>query len=385
MSAKSFMRTALLAGAAFLAAVGTAHSQGAPIKIGSFLAATGGASFLGDPEMKTLKLYVDLINKQGGVLGRQLELVAYDTGGDAKQAATFVKRLLEEDKVDAIVGGTTTGETMAVIPLVEAAGVPLVSLGGGNPIVEPAKKWVFKTPHSDRMAVEKIYYDMKNNGIVKVAIIGGPGAFDQSCRAQAKAVAPKWGMTVVADETYGGSDTDVTPQLTKIKNTVGVQGIVGCGFGAITSITAKNYKQLGMKLPFYFNHGVGSKQFIDGAAGAAEGIRLPAAALLVAEQLPANDVQKAVAMDYMKTYTGHYKEPVSTFGGHAYDGLMLVVEAMKRANSTDKAKVRDEIEKTKNFIGADGIFNMSPTDHMGLDLKSFKMLEVRNNNWTLLY
>jgi branched-chain amino acid transport system substrate-binding protein len=374
---------ALAAGAA-LAFTAAAHAQ-QPIKIGSFLAVTGPASFLGDPEAKTLRLYVDKVNKEGGVNGRKLELVVYDSAGDAKQAATFARRLIEEDKVDIIIGGSSTGETMAVVPLAEEAEIPFISLAGASVIVEPVKKWVFKMPHSDRMAVEKSYEDMKKRGLTSVAVIGGSGGFDQSCRKEAAAMAPKYGMKVVADETYAATDSDMSPQLTKIKNAPGVQAIFGCGFGAPTSITARNWKQLGMtNIAFYFNHGVGSQQFIDGAGGGAEGVRVPVAALLVAEQLPASDPQKQIGLDYIAAYKAAYNQPISTFGGHAYDGFHIALAAIKRAGGTDKAKVRDELEKTKGFNGVDGLYNMTPQDHMGLTLESFKMVEVKDNGWKLL-
>ncbi len=366
--------------------LGAGSAQAADaIKVGSFLAITGPASFLGDPEAKTLKLYVDLINKEGGVLGRKIELTVYDSAGDAKQAATFARRLIEEDKVDIIVGGSSTGETMAVVPMVEEAQIPFISLAGANVIVEPVKKWVFKTPHSDRMAVEKIYADLNKEKLASIAIIAGSGGFDQSCRKEAIDQAKKLGIQVLADETYAATDTDMTPQLTRIRNNAGVQAVLNCGFGAAPVIVARNFRQLGMTLPFYFSHGVASKQFIDGAGGAAEGIRLPVAALLVAAQLSDSDPQKKVAQGYIDTYTKAHKEAVSTFGGHAYDGLMIAVEAIKRAGGTDKAKVRDEIEKTKGFIGADGLFNMSAADHMGLTPDSFKMVVVKDGNWKLLY
>ncbi|MBM3558196.1 MAG: ABC transporter substrate-binding protein, partial [Alphaproteobacteria bacterium] len=314
------------------------------------------------------------------------ELVVYDSAGDAKQALAFAKRLIDDDKVDIIVGGSTTGETMAVVPVANQEEMPFISLAGAAVVAEPVKerKYIFKMPHSDRLAVQKIYEDMKPRGIVNVAIIAGSGGFDQSCRKNAQELAPRYGMKVVADETYAPTDTDVTPQLTKIKNTAGLQGIVGCGFGGVTSITAKNYRQLGMTTPFYFNHGVASKQFITGAAGGAEGMRLPVAALLVAAQLPDSDPQKAPGLAYTKVYRDAHKEDVSGFGGHAYDGLMIAIDAIKRANSVDKKKVRDAIEQTRNFIGVDGIYNMSADDHNGLDTASFKMVEVKNGDWSIL-
>ena len=376
------MMKKLVAGAALtMAAFGTFAAE--PIKIGSVLSVTGPAAFLGDPELKTLQQYVDEINKKGGVIGRQLQLVHYDDGSDANKANGFAKRLIDDDKVDVLVGGTTTGATMSMVPLVEKAGVPFISLAGAVVIIEPVKKFVFKTPHTDRMAAEKVFEDMKKRGISKVALLSETSGFGQSGKKETEGVAAKYGITLVASETYGPKDTDMSPQLTKIKTTPGVQAVFIFGLGQGPAIATKNYKQLGVTLPLYHAHGVASEEFIKLAGPAAEGVRLPAAALLVADKLPANDPQKKVAVDYTKAFQEKWKTDVSTFGGHAYDGLMIAVEAIKRANSTDKAKVRDALEATKGYVGTGGVVNMSATDHMGLDLSAFRMLEVKNSDWTL--
>ncbi|MCC6853335.1 MAG: ABC transporter substrate-binding protein [Rubrivivax sp.] len=354
-----------------------------PIRIGSFLAVTGPASFLGDPENKTLEMLVEQINAAGGVLGRKLQLVAYDSAGDAEKARTFTKRLIEQDKVDVLIGGSSTGETMAAVPLAEQASVPFISLAGAVVIIEPVKKWVFKTPHTDRMACEKVFVDMKARGATKAALISGSGGFDKSMRAECLKVAPNYGMQIVADETYGAADTDMTAQLTKIKGS-GAQAVLNAGFGQGPAIVTRNYKQVGITLPLYQSHGVASKEYVKLSGDAAEGVRLPAAALLVADILPANDPQKAVVTKYTQDYTARYKSDVSTFGGHAYDGLMLYVNAVKAAGSTDKAKVRDALEATKGYVGTGGVVNMSPSDHMGLDLSAFRMLEVKGGNWSLV-
>lgn len=354
-----------------------------PIKIGSILSVTGPAAFLGDPELKTLQLYVEEINKKGGVLGRQIQLVHYDDGSDANKANGFAKRLIDDDKVDLIVGGTTTGSTMSTVPLVEKAGVPFISLAGAVVIVEPVKKFVFKTPHTDRMAAEKVFEDMKKRGISKVALLSETSGFGQSGKKETEAVAAKYGVTLVASETYGPKDTDMSPQLTKIKNTAGVQAVFVFGLGQGPAIVTKNYKQLGISLPLYQSHGVASDEFLKLAGPAAEGVRLPSPAQLIPEKLPAGDPQKPVVTAYDKAYKERYKQDVSTFGGYAYDGLMIAVDAIKRAGSTDKAKVRDAIEATKGFVGTSGTFNMSPTDHMGLDLSAFRMLEVKGGDWTI--
>jgi branched-chain amino acid transport system substrate-binding protein len=354
-----------------------------PIRIGAFLSITGPAAFLGDPEQKTLELYVEKLNAAGGVLGRKLQVISYDDGGDAEKARTFGKRLIEQDKVDVLVGGSTTGATMAVVPLAEAAGIPFISLAGAVVIIEPVKKWVFKTPHTDRMACEKIFVDMRSRNLARVAIISGAGGFDKSMRGECLKVARQHGVDVVGDETYGAGDTDMTAQLTKIKNAPGVQAVLNAGFGQGPALVTKNFRQLGITLPLYQSHGVASKEFIKLAGDAAEGVRLPASALLVAESLPDSDAQKKVVVSYKREYEGRFKSEVSTFGGHAYDGLMLAVEAMKKAGTTDKARVRDALESLRGYMGTAGVINMSAQDHMGLDLSAFRMLEVRSGDWSL--
>lgn len=355
-----------------------------PLRIGSFLSVTGPAAFLGDPEQKTLEMEVERINAAGGVAGRKLQLIVYDDAADAQKARTFAKRLIEQDKVDVIIGGSTTGTTMAVIPLAEESGTPFISLAGAVGIVEPVKKWVFKTPHTDRMACEKIFADMKTRNLTKIALISGTGGFDKSMRGECLKVAGKYGVEVVADESYGAADTDMTAQLTKIKATAGVQAVLNAGFGQGPAIVTKNFRQLGMTIPLYQSHGVASKEYVRLSGPAAEGVRLPAAALLVADILPATDPQKQVVTTYSKDYEKRYKSDVSTFGGHAYDGLMIVVDALKRAGSTDRAKLRDAIEATHGYIGTGGVVNMSPTDHLGLDQNAFRMLEVHNGDWVLV-
>jgi branched-chain amino acid transport system substrate-binding protein len=354
------------------------------IKIGAVLSVTGPASFLGDPEAKTLKMLADELNAKGGVLGKQVEIVIYDSGGDAAKAKQFATRLVEDDKVIAQVGGSTTGDTMAMIPVFEDAKLPFISLAGAVVIIDPVKKFVFKTPHTDKMACEKIFEDMKKRGLTKIGMISGQDAFGKSMQEECKKVIDKYGIEVLADETYGPRDTDMTPQLTNIKAKQGLQAVLNPGFGQGPAIVTRNIKQLGFSVPLYQSHGVASKGFIDAAGDAAEGVRLPAAALLIADKLPDNDPQRPVVVNYTKAFVDYAKQPVSTFGGHAYDGLNVLIEAIKRANSTNGEKVRDEIEKTKGFIGTGGLVNMSPSDHMGLDLSAFKMLEIKKGDWTVL-
>lgn len=368
--------------AAGLGLAGASAMAAEPVKIGAFLSVTGPASFLGEPEKKTLEMYAERLNKDGGVQGRKIELVIYDDGGAPDKATTFAKRLIESDKVDLIIGGTTTGTSMAAIPLVERSQIPFISLAGGVNIVEPVKKWVFKTPHTDRMAAEKVFSDMKKRGLTKIALISEDAGFGKSGHDQSVAVAPNYGIQIVADETYSPKDPDVTAQLTKIKNS-GAQAIFNFGFGQGPAIVTKNYKQLGIALPLYQSHGVASKEFIKLAGDAADGVRLPAAGLVVAEQLGATDPQKPVVTAFKKEYEAAFKSEVSTFAGHAYDGLQIALAAIQRAGGVDKAKVRDEIEKTSGYVGTGGMVSMSAADHMGLSPSAFHMVEIKKGDWVL--
>lgn len=366
----------LFLGAALAALAASSSAAESPIKIGSVISATGPASFLGDPEQKTLELYVEKINAAGGVLGRKLELVIYDDASDANKANAFARRLILQDQVDALVGASTTGSTMAMIPQIESAKIPFISLAAASVIVEPVKKWVFKMPHSDRMAAQKVLEDMKKRGFKSFALLSDTGGFGKSGRTETLKTAAAMGMTVADDQQYGEKDTDVTPQLTKIK-TSGAQAILVFGTGQAPAIIARNYQQLAMKQPLYTTHGQASLEFVRIAGVAAEGIRMPSPALLIASDLPDSDKQKAVSIAYAKAYQDRFKMDVSTFGGYAHDGLMMMVDAIKRAGTTDKEKVRAALEATNGFVGVSGIYKMSPTDHMGLDVSAFRMVEVK--------
>ncbi|WP_144821171.1 ABC transporter substrate-binding protein [Marinobacter piscensis] len=356
-----------------------------PIRIGSFLSVTGPASFLGDPELKTLQMYVEKINEKGGVLGRQLELVHYDDAGNASKARNFASRLIRSDRVDIIVGGSTTGATMAAVPMVEQARIPFISLAGAVVITTPVKEWVFKTPQSDYMAAVRILNDMKTQGLSKVGLISGTGGFGSSGREQTlKAVKEIGGIEVVGDETYSGSDTDMTAQLTNLRNVKGVDTILNFGFGQGPAIVTRNYDQLGIELPFYQSHGVASDGFLELAGDSAEGLRLPASPLLVPESLPESDPQKPVVEAYKSEYEERWDAKVSTFGAYAYDGLMLAVAAIEKAGTTDKAAVREALESIQGHVGVTGTFNMSADDHNGLKADSFRILEVRDGSWKLI-
>ena len=374
------IRRALLAATVLLSIAATASAANGPIKIGAIVSATGPASFLGDPQQKTLEEYVERINAAGGVLGRKLSLVLYDDASDANKANAFTRRLIIQDEVDVIIGSSTTGSTMAMVPQIDAAKIPAVSLAAASVIVEPVKPYIFKMPHSDRMAAYKVLEDIKKRGFTQVGLLSDTGGFGKSGRTETLKAAEALGMKVVEDQTYGEKDTDMTPQLTRVKSSP-AQAILVFGTGQAPAIIARNYRQLAMKQPLYTTHGQASLEFVRIAGKASEGIRMPSPALLIASALNAEDPQRKVSVDYAKTFETKFKMDVSTFGGYAHDALYLVADAIKRAGSTDKEKVRAAIESTKGFVGVSGIYTMTPQDHMGLDNSAFRMVEITNGSF----
>ncbi|MCO7643725.1 ABC transporter substrate-binding protein [Pseudomonas sp. S 311-6] len=373
-----------LAGAVALAwcAAGTASAD---ILIGSTVSATGPASFLGEPEARTLKMLVDDINAKGGVQGEKIKLIAYDDGGDPNKARTFATRLIEDDEVVAVIGGTTTGTTMSIIPVVEEAGVPFISLAGAIEIIQPVRKHTFKTPHTDRMACAKIFEDMKQRNLTKIGLLSGSDSFGASMRKQCLDIVGDYGITIVGDETFGPADADMTPQLTNLRNKNGIQAILNLGMGSGPAIVTRNYAQLAVDLPLYQSHGVASDAFIELAgAKAAEGVRLPGTSLLVAEQLAEADPQREVVQNYKKRYEAETGKPVSTFGGYAHDALFLIVDAINRAGKAEPEAIRDALESTTGYMGTTGSFTMTPQDHLGLDLSAFRMLEIRDGGWKIV-
>ena len=357
---------------------------GEPIRIGAIFSVTGPASFLGEPERNTAKMLEEDLNKAGGLLGRKVEIVIYDDESDTTKAVTAVDRLLKRDRVVAVVGPSTSGSTLAIVPKMEEAKIPLISAAAAKKIVDPVKPWTFKTPQSDFLAVKRIYQHAKAAGVSKIAILTVSDAFGAAGREELKELAGGAGMTIVADEVHGPEDTDMTAQLTRIKGT-DAQAIVVWGTNPGPAVIARNRVQLGIKTPMYNSHGVASKKFIELAGPEnAEGILLPSGRLLVADQLPDNHPQKRLLTAYARGYEKRFNQPVSTFGGHAWDAVMLAAQAIRDAKAATPAAIRDALEKIKGFHGTAGEFNFSAQDHNGLTEEAFAMVRITKGDWQLV-
>ncbi|RJP74099.1 MAG: ABC transporter substrate-binding protein [Candidatus Abyssobacteria bacterium SURF_17] len=359
-----------------------AEPAGEPIKIGAVFSVTGKASWLGEPERNTAKMIEAEVNAAGGINGRPIEVIVEDDAGVEANAVNAVKKLVTKDNVIAIVGPSVTGASLAVKPIAEEFGVPLISCAAAESIVNPVAKWVFKTPQKDSDCAIRIFEYMKSKGLTKVAIITSTDAFGDNGRKQLKAHAPQMGIEIAADETYGPADTDMTAQLTKIKAS-DAQAVINWSVVPAQVTVSKNMRQLGMTIPLYQSHGFGNVKYAQASGEAGEGIIFPAGRLLVVDTLADDNPQKAVLAKYKSDYESKFNDQVSTFGGHAYDALWLVINAIKEVGP-DKAKIRDYVENTKGFVGTGGIFNFSPEDHCGLDKTAFEMIIVKDSKFVAL-
>lgn len=374
----------LMAVAACIIALAAAPVMAAgTIKVGAILSVTGPASFLGAPEAKTLEMMVADINAKGGVNGTKIELIVKDSGGSPEKAVSLAKQLIEEEKVFAILGPSTSGETMAIKNLAEESKTILLSCAAAEAIVNPVAKYVFKTPQKDSDAAMKIFQEMQKRKISRIGLLSSNTGFGNAGKGQIEKLAPSFGVTILANEVYDKAASDLTAEVTKIK-AANVQAIINWSIEPAQAIVIKNARQIGLTVPIFQSHGFGNIKYVEAAGAAAEGVIFPAGRLLVADKLSNKNPQKPVLESYKKAYEAKYKDEASTFGGHAYDALLILTKGVEKANSTDKEAVRTAIENLKDVVGTGGIFYFSPSDHNGLNVDAFELLTVKNGKFAVL-
>jgi branched-chain amino acid transport system substrate-binding protein len=271
---------------------------------------------------------------------------------------------------------------MAIKTIAEEGKTVLLSCAAAEVIVNPVARHVFKVAPKDSFAVDMIFHEMKKMGISRVGVLSSNTGFGKAGKEQIEKLAPGQGIQIVINEVYDKAATDLTAEVTKLKGG-NIQAVINWSIEPAQSIVIKNIRQIGLTVPIFQSHGFANIQYVKAAGAAAEGVIFPAGRLIVSDLLSAKDPQKAVLESYKKTYEAKYKEDVSTFGGHAYDALMILERAI-RQEGLDREKVRAAIENMKGFIGTAGVFNFSPTDHNGLDMNAFEMITVKDGRFTLL-
>lgn len=372
-----------------VASLGQGGETGEPYKIGALVAATGRASSLGVPQRNTFEMLQKVIDAAGGVRGpdglmHPVEIIIYDTESEETKAVLAAKKLIEDDNVALIMGPTQSGTALALIDTVQKAEIPMIASAASIQIVEPVaeRTWVFKTAPSDRLVVQALVEYLERQGITRVAWVSVNTAYGDSGKIEFESVAPDAGITLVASEKFEATDTDMTAQLTKIRGT-DAEALVIWSIPPSASAVTKNAFDLGIDIPIFHSHGVGNETFIELATKeAVEGVMFPIGKIVVADQLPADDPQKATLMGYVEAYQAAYGQVPDTFGGHAWDDVYLALQVLEKVGP-DRAKIRDELEATQGFVGIGGVFNFSPTDHNGLDTSAITMVRIEDGAWVV--
>jgi branched-chain amino acid transport system substrate-binding protein len=362
---------------------GVVKAADAPtIKVGAIFARTGGAANLGEPEAKTAEMLIEKINKDGGVSGKKIELIMKDSGSKPETAVSLAKQLIDEENVLAIIGPSTSGETMAIKNICQEGKTILLSCAAAEVIIDPVASYVFKVPQSDSDAVRRIYQVMKAKGISKIGVITSNDGYGVAGGKQLANLAKENDINIAFSEPYDKQETDLTGILTKLKGH-DVQAVVNWSIVPAQSLVAKNMKQIGLDVPLFQSSGFGNIKYVQAGGEATNGTIFPCGRLLVANELPDNHPQKKVLMEYKKDYESRFKEDASTFGGHTYDALLVLVNAIEKANSTDREKVRDALENIKGIVGIAGVFNFSAKNHSGLDMNAYEMLTVKDGKFVI--
>jgi branched-chain amino acid transport system substrate-binding protein len=368
-----------------LAALCAATLAHADVNVGVTLSATGPAASLGIPQKNTIALMPTSIG------GQKVNYIVLDDASDTTVAVSNTRKLITESKVDVILGSTTTPNSLAMIDVVAEAQTPMISMAASARIVEPVdakKRWVFKTPQNDIMMSLAIATSMANAGVKTVGFIGFADAYGEGWYGEFNKVAALKGLKVVASERYARTDTSVTGQVLKLV-AANPDAILIAGSGTPAVLPQRTLKERGYNGRYYQTHGVANNDFLRVGGKDVEGTLLPAGPVLVATQLPANHPVTKSALEYVSKFEAMYgKGSTSTFGGHVWDaGLLMqsaVTVALKKAQpgtAEFRAAVRDALEATKELHGAHGIFNMSPTDHLGLDQRARVMVKIENGAW----
>jgi branched-chain amino acid transport system substrate-binding protein len=384
MKLQQKLLAALVAPALALGAVQVAAQD---IKVGVIVSATGPAASLGIPERNTIALMPQSIG------GHKIQYTVLDDASDTTTAVKNMRKLISEDKVDVIVGSTITPNSLAMIDIAAETETPMVSMAASSRIVEPVdakRRWVFKTPQNDQQMAVVIVGHMLSKGVKSVGFIGFADAYGEGWWNVFSTIAEARGLKILANERYQRTDTSVTGQVLKIIS-ARPDAVLIAGSGTPAALPQKTLKERGYAGTIYQSHGVANRDFLRVCGKDCEGTWLPAGPVLVADQLPADHPVKKSATAYVDAYEkAHGKNSVSTFGAHAWDaGVLLqaaIPVALKKAQpgtAAFRTALRDALEGVKNVAGAHGIFNMSPTDHLGLDQRAAVMVQIVNGDWKM--
>ncbi|MED4205350.1 ABC transporter substrate-binding protein [Neobacillus mesonae] len=356
------------------------------IKIAGIFSSSGGAAPLGEPGLETLKMIVKKQNEAGGINGKKIELITYDDKSDQNEAVLAMKKAITQDKVSVVIGGTISGNALAMLPLAEQNKIPFIATSSSYQIYQKedgsSREWIFKIPHNDSHAVERILQYLQEKGLSKVAWLNVSNSFGTSAHTEFKKLASKYGVEPLIEDEFEVTVKDAKPMLTRVQK-VNPQAIIVWGTVQESSVVMKNIRELGIKLPVLGSHGIGSDQLISLGGDAVNDVVFPIGKLIVADQLDDADPQKKILLDYKEMYEKEYNKGVSSFGAHSWDAFYMLVKAIEKVGN-DPAKIRDYLENDLgDFVGLNGIFNITKENHNGLKTDSLVMVRIKDGKWTI--
>ena len=394
MSRSAFVTRALtLVMAVVIAASGVALAQ--TIRIGAVAAATGAASALGEPEANTFRMLQDQLNAAGGINGVPVEIIFLDSASDTAQAVTNINRLIQENDVHAVICCTISANSLAIIDPVQSAQVPNISLAASAAIIEPVeqRRWVFKTPQTDRLMISGIVEDMVASGLSTLAYLAIDDAYGEGGLTELNTAIMGTDVEVVKIERYGRSDTNVTAQVLSA-----IQGqpdaVLIWGVVRDSALVVEELANRGYQGQVYVSHGVGNPSFLELAGDAADGVRLPIGPMIVVDELEDDNEIKPVAAAYVEEYEALFGAgTASTFGGHAWDAVKAIELALTHAmdqgdidwddTTAVREALRSGLENMGPFVGVGGVFDFTGSDHLGLDTRAVVIVEIVDGDWTL--
>lgn len=353
-----------------------AMAEERPIRIGAVIATSGPAAFIGAAEEKTLHMITEAKNAEGGLDGHKIEMIIYDTEGNAAKATQLSRRLIETDNVDIVLGPSTTGESLAIKPIFEEAEIPNISFAAGERVVAPVSPYIFKVPPTDRVVLDHMFGYFAKNNIKSLGILHASDGFGQGAADLMPEIAKKHGVEIKALEAHAPKDTDYTPQLLKLRN-AGADGIMYWGNNPGPTLFVRGAKALGIDKPLFNGYSAATVEFIEQSGESAEGTFVSSMHLLARETMKPENPLTPVITKLAEDYNTKFGAYPPTFAGHPYDAMLILEASLKSIEGDfDAAKLRDAIEKVE-LPGANGNFRFSAENHNGLDETSGSMIMLK--------
>jgi len=373
----------VILGSAFIWGIPSISISNSAYKVGAIFTLTGPASVLGEAQRKTVEMIEQWVHGAGGIDGHPLKVLVYDTGGDETKAALALTKLVEKDEGVGVIGTSKYGIALSVMPIIGERKFLFISCIGSIAVPRWAKwrSWVFQVT-GYRRGVEAIYGHMRKRRIAKIAILTPNSEFGRGARTDLIKLAPKYGIEIILDGKYSPEERNMRVHVTKVKGT-GAQALLNWSEGFSQVEVCRNWKDLRMKLPLYQGPAFGNKRRVKLAKGKAEGVLCPLQRLAMVEKLSIDDPQIPALIAYKYSFEKKFGMEASPSGGHVWDALWMIVEAL-RIVGPDKKKIRGYLEKhIRNWPGVTGIFNLSKEDHRGLTKEAFIMGVVKKGKWEL--